>query len=1042
MKTKTLGTATLMLMTIAFLALVAGIGGASSTTAAPETRFHVPPGFVVEKVAGPPLVRYPLFAAFDDKGRLFVAEGTGTNLPGAELEKRNLGRILLLEDTDGDGKFDTSKVFVDKLVFPQGVLWHDGALYSLSHPSFWRFEDTNGDGKADKREAMISHFNFNGNGCDIHGPFLAPDGRFYWTDGRHGYSVKTREGQLLEGFAARIWRCRTDGTDIERVCGGGFDNPVELAFTPEGDIVGTMDQGTGDALLHFVEGGVYPRDHPCVKEFPMTGPMLGAVRQYSAVLPVALCGLERYRSAQFGPDYQGSLFSTQFNVHRIEQHQLVRDGATYRSIEKDFLTSDDYDVHLTDVLEDADGSLLVVDMGAWYNYGCPTSKIAKPEVLGAIYRIRREGAPAVKDAWGKSLKAAARKPAGLTGLLDDPRPRVRDQAIERLGKLGHAAVPALREIALHRDLRIGGPSPSVEARRNAVWALCRIHSPDALAIVREALRDEDRSVRQAALHVVGLERDAKAIEALGTLVVQEEPPLRLKAAEALGRIGKPEAVPALLESLRKGISDRFLEHALVYALIRINDREATVPALRDANPRVRQAGLIALDQMKDGRLTREQVVPLLDTDDPDLQQAVLAVISKQPAWSKEIVGLLRDWLASPQLSTAQEQSLTGALLGFCGEEPIQQLVADTLASPKTTPVNRQVLLRVLARCRLEQLPRRWLETLEQALAHDDLSVRREAVATIKARSLGQFDQQVMKLSKQSALPEELRIAALDCCAGRQRQLDGDSFALLAAHLTEKTEPLLRVAAARALGAASLAAPQLLELAKAIADAGPMLVPLLAPAYAKSRAAEVGLALVDALNRSPGAEALAADDLDKLLKNYPEEVHAAAKGLREKLAVRQQTQAALIAQLTNQLLQNPGNPERGRQVFFSKKVACYSCHRAAGKGGNVGPDLSQVGRYRWPRDLLEAIVFPSSTIIPEYRSYIVATKDSRLVTGMIVRETSDAIYLRTAELAEIRVARKDVDEITPSKVSIMPEGLEKTMTRQELSDLLEFLYQQR
>src|SRR5437667_10101813 len=114
---------------------------APATAKQRQPEFQVPPGFVVEKVAGPPLVRYPLFACFDDRGRLFVAEGTGTNLPGEELEKKKLGRILLLEDTDGDGKFDTSKVFADGLVFPQGVLWHDGALYTASHPSIWKLED-------------------------------------------------------------------------------------------------------------------------------------------------------------------------------------------------------------------------------------------------------------------------------------------------------------------------------------------------------------------------------------------------------------------------------------------------------------------------------------------------------------------------------------------------------------------------------------------------------------------------------------------------------------------------------------------------------------------------------------------------------------------------------------------------------------------------------------------------------------------------------------------------------------------------------------
>src|SRR3982751_7007402 len=83
--------------------------------------FQTPPGFVVERVAGPPLVRYPLFAEFDDRGRLFVAEGTGANLSADELRARKLGRITVLEDQDRDGTYDTSRVFADSLVFPQGV---------------------------------------------------------------------------------------------------------------------------------------------------------------------------------------------------------------------------------------------------------------------------------------------------------------------------------------------------------------------------------------------------------------------------------------------------------------------------------------------------------------------------------------------------------------------------------------------------------------------------------------------------------------------------------------------------------------------------------------------------------------------------------------------------------------------------------------------------------------------------------------------------------------------------------------------------------
>jgi putative heme-binding domain-containing protein len=999
---------------------------------AAEPRFRVPPGFVVELVAGPPLVRYPLFAALDDRGRLFVAEGTGTNLPGKDLVPKKLGRILVLEDTDGDGRYDTSRVFADGLVFPTGVLWHDGVLYATSHPCLWQFEETGG---TVRHQALVRDFNFNGNGCDIHGPFLGPDGRLYWTDGRHGYKVRTREGELLEGLASRVWRCRTDGSEIERLAGGGFDNPVELAFTAAGDLLGTMDQGPGDALIHYVEGGVYPMEHPCMKEFAHTGPPLGFVRQFSAALPVALCGLTRYRSAQFGPGYRDTFFTAQFNVHRIEQHTLVRDGSTFRCVDRDFLTSTDYDTHFTDVLEDADGSLLVVDMGAWFNYGCPTSKIARPEVLGAIYRIRRQDAPRVADPWGKALKLATRSPDELADLLDDPRPKVRDQVVTQLGKHGNEAVSALAVVLRAREKR------SAQARRNAVWALCRIRTPEARDASRLALTDPDPGVRQAAIHTVGVERDAAALPALADLVGKDDPPLRLKAAEALGRIGKPEAVPALLEGLRRGGVDRFLEHALIYALIRIDDPKATQSALADPIPRVRQAALIALDQMKHGRLTRAQVVPLLDTADFDLQQAALAVIARRPEWAGETIGLLRQWLGSPRLSAGQEHALIGALLAFGRQEDVVRLAADALTDPRTPTPTRLLLLRVFARSPLDRLPKRWLDALGKALRQDNAAVMREALAAIKARHLTPFDRELAELANQATLPVDVRLAALDCIAGRW-QIDSEAFTFLLSHLPEKTEPLLRRTAARALGASRLEKEQLLRLADRLADAGPMTVPLVLPAFGRVNDAATGLALVRALKGSPGAEALTVQDLDRILKDYPEEVRSAARPLRARLTARQEKQAAYLARLTAELAALPGNSDRGKEVFFSKRAACYGCHRAAGKGAGVGPDLSQVGRFRTPRDLLESVVFPSSSIVPEFRSYVVSLKDGRVLTGLIARETSDALYLRTAELAEIRVARNEVEDLTPSNVSLMPEGLEKVLTRQELSDLLEFLSRQR
>ncbi len=628
-----------------------------------QPHFEVPDGCVVEKVAGQPLVNYPLFACFDDQGRLYVAEGTGLNLPGEEIVDQKLGRITRLEDTDGDGLFDKSIVFADDLVFPQGVLWHDGVVYTASHPNVWRLEDTDGDGKADRRDVLVGKFGFNGNGCDIHGPFLGPDGYLYLAEGRHGHDIQCPDGRHLKGQAARIFRFRTDGTQIERLAGGGFDNPVELVFTAEGEMVGTMDQWEGDQLLHYVEGGVYPQvKDPSVKELVDTGPPLGSIRGFSVALPVALCGIERIRSAHFGSDHVGTLLTAQFNVHCVQQHILTRDGATYRGSEKDFLVTLNHDVHPTDVLEDADGSLLMIDMGAWFNVGCPTSKIAKPEVKGVIYRIRRTDAPVVKDPWGKLVKWNAMSAEQLIDLLDDPRPKVRDKAIARLIKRDPQAISTLA-----KTVQAGG-TQTLEKRRNALWTLSQISHTEARAAVRAALSCQNNSLRHVALHSVGLHRDAEALSALSSIVVSDEPALRLKAAEALGRIGDSTAVPTLLESLRRGVADRFLEHSLIYALIRIDDRASTLAALTDPNPNVRRAGLIALDQMQSGNLTRQLAAPLLGTDDHQLQQTALQIISRHEGWSGEIVGLVSQWLANPDMDADQKRSLTGALIAFSTEE--------------------------------------------------------------------------------------------------------------------------------------------------------------------------------------------------------------------------------------------------------------------------------------------------------------------------------------------------------------------------------------
>jgi hypothetical protein len=158
---------------------------AETAAAGPQepVELQVPEGFEVQRVAGPPHTRHPMLACFDDRGRLYVAESTGVNADASVLAESPPHDIRILEDMNGDGRYDKLTIFADKLTFPQGLAWHDGALYVSSPPNFWRFTDTNGDDIADTREILATGFPFRGMSDDMHGASLGPDGRLYLSAG-------------------------------------------------------------------------------------------------------------------------------------------------------------------------------------------------------------------------------------------------------------------------------------------------------------------------------------------------------------------------------------------------------------------------------------------------------------------------------------------------------------------------------------------------------------------------------------------------------------------------------------------------------------------------------------------------------------------------------------------------------------------------------------------------------------------------------------------------------------------------------------------
>ena len=1032
----------------------------------------VPAGFEIELAAGPPLTERPIVVDMDEEGRLYVAESSGSNDHVKKQLKERPHSILRLEDADGDGRYDRRTVFADKMMFPEGVLWYDGSLYVAAPPHIWKLTDTDDDGVADRREEWFDGKTLTNCANDLHGPYLGPDGWIYWAKGAFAEQTYERPGRKpLVTKASHIFRRRPEGGLIESVMAGGMDNPVEVAFTPEGErfITSTFIEqpalGRRDGLLHAVYGGVYGKVHGVTDSHPQTGGLLPALVQLGPAVPV---GLDYYSTDALGAGYQGNLFATLFNLNKVIRVELKPKGATFEPQVSDFVTSTRLDFHPTDVMEDADGSLLVVDTGAWYVLCCPSSVLSQPEVHGAIYRVKRRGAAAVEDARGLSFDWRGATAAELAGLLDDWRPVVRERAIQELSKRGGDALGVLREILSQE----GREKRSVAARRNAVWALTRIPGAEAREAVRAALADSEESVRHAATHSASVWRDAEARSAiekqLGDAGELGEAGAQLQraAAEALGRIGDGGTVAILLDAVERTegqTEDEVLTHSLTYALIEIADPAATRRGLGSSSSRVRRAVMLALDQMEGpqgqmdtGGVGPETVIPLLSSADPLLRETAGWIVGRHVEWGGSLAGYFRGRLAAAKHDATNDDAarhdeakhdgradLQRELARYAGDAAIQKLLADTVRGDGPKPA-RITALGAMSKAALKEAPASWVAALASVMSNADGDLLRSAVSTARALPTGeernaQLDKALLRVGRNAGVAADVRAGALAASAVALPSVSAELFEFLVAQVDSAKPVPVRSAASRALAAAPLDGEQRLALTDSVRTAGPLELPTLLGAFEKGGDEALGEALTKALEDARSLANLRTDTLEGVLAEFPASVQAKGEALLASLDVDRAQQRAHLEELASSL--GGGDPRRGKEVFKSSKAACSSCHRMGYLGGRIGPDLTRVGKIRSERDLLESLVYPSASFVRNYEPVVVVTA-RETYSGVPLEETDESILLATGADEQVRVARDAIEELRPGTVSIMPSGLEEELTRQELADLIAFMKKER
>lgn len=527
----------------------------------------VPEGFELVRAAAGPLVRRPLMATFDERGGLYLVDSAeDVEQAGAREGDTRRYRIDRLNDENGDGVFDSRSVYSELWDFPGGLTWIDGSLYVASSSTIWKMTDRDGDGVAESRAEWLPAAVAGGRGFRLRGPFAGIDGRIYWArvlSAASNADASTSSTDSPASGNSQIFRARQDGSDVERVLTLEGSYPVAVAFTAAGEriVASVFLDGSGGAVFHAIDGGRWAQDDlkSALQRPGRTDadPLPSFLRTRSAA-PVALLSTRR---AGIGETDGATLFACYPGLHNVSRLALFASGSSFAMSDEAFVTAGDRNFFPRQVLQDADGSLVLIDSGAAGGYG-PTARARSAEASGGVYRLRDARNPALPDPRGLLIEWTRLGPKDIADLLCDRRTAVQDRAVAVLGKGGPGVIPSIADVGLR--------CRSADGRLGAVWASARIDAPEARVVARAALSDADEVVRQAGAHVAGLVRDRGAVPQLVLLLEGESPHDRLAAAEALGRIGDVAASEPLRRALEAtAAGDRFLRHALIHALAQV-----------------------------------------------------------------------------------------------------------------------------------------------------------------------------------------------------------------------------------------------------------------------------------------------------------------------------------------------------------------------------------------------------------------------------------------------------------------------------------------
>ncbi|MGK0238272.1 MAG: putative membrane-bound dehydrogenase-like protein [Candidatus Pelagisphaera sp.] len=956
-------------------------------------RLVIQPGFSSQLWAAEPDITKPIALAWDERGRLWIAE-TIDYPNDMQPDGEGNDRIKICEDTDGDGTADRFTVFADKLSVPTSLCFGNGGLIVIEGGRTLFLKDTDGDDVADERRVLFDNWGTRDTHAAASNLRYGPDNWIWGTVGYSGFDGEVGGKRLR--FGQGVYRFKPDGSELEFIKSSN-NNTWGLGITEDGLIVGSTANGNASWYMpipnRFYEAvnGWSANRMESVADDQGIYPITDKVRQvdwhdqYTAGAGHAL-----YTARSFPEEYWNKVsFVTEPTGHLVGFFKLGDVGADRTAVNMgSFLASDDEWAAPIVAEVGPDGALWVID---WYNYiiqhnptpigfqngkGNAYETELRDKRHGRIYRVTYDGGTP-----SKSHKLSLSDPAGLIAALrsDNQLWRMHAQRMIVEGGQGDRDFQRrLVELISDREVDSLGLNVGVQ---HALWTLKGLgaieSSSDVRIAVQRNLYHDSGAVRLAAVTV--LPRDEATIAAFVSANILADPNAQTRLAAYLAIAESPsdsKAAALVYKSLKDNLNtgDRWLSDGLASAAAK--NADGFLAALLNENVALPDggAGIISIVAR---HYASSAPAALFET-------LLNAGRANQKTSAALIAGMVEGWSdgQTPEIDAAIARGLAATMktLNATGQDGLLVLAhkwdrLDLFQDQLNTAISR-------------------LTTVLNDAAADDSSRSDAARRLIELADHSGTIKAVLAQINLQASPE--------LASGLMRALRSSRMDETAGIVLEKWADLTPGQKNAAIGVLLARGAWISRVFDAI-DEGSFL------------AGDISSRSWPGLRNNP----------DESIASRAKEIsERSGKGTADSEAILERfLPAAALA----------GDAGRGKELFTA---ACIVCHMFYGEGAKVGPDLSGIG-VRPREDVLTAILDPNRSVESNYRLWTVATKSGEAISGRLDAETETSIDIYDIAGQRHSILRDEIASLTGSETSIMPAGFE-ALGEQGLADLIEYM----